>query len=123
MKKPRQVLRRALLLVLTAAALAADSKYHLQVTRYELRFAALPAALDGYRIVLLSDLHGAYFGRDNARLTEKVAALSPDLIALTGDFADCRECHITPDWLLVYQTDSRELVLYMIRTGSHSDLF
>ena len=42
---------------------------------------------------------------------------------LTGDFADCRECHITPDWLLVYQTDSRELVLYMIRTGSHSDLF
>ena len=91
MKKPRQVLRRALLLVLTAAALAADSKYHLQVTRYELRFAVLPAALDGYRIVLLSDLHGAYFGRDNARLAEKVAALSPDLIALTGDFADGTE--------------------------------
>lgn len=88
MKKPRRVLRRALLLMLTAAALAADSKYHLQVTGYELRFASLPAALDGYRIVLLSDLHGESFGRDNSRLAEKVAALSPDLIALTGDFAD-----------------------------------
>lgn len=88
MKKHGRGLRRALLLVLTAAALAADSKFHLQVTSYELRFAALPAALDGYRIVLLSDLHGESFGRANGRLAAKVAALAPDLIALTGDFAD-----------------------------------
>ena len=43
--------------------------------------------------------------------------------ALIGDFADCRECHITPDWLLVYQIDNNELILYLTRTGTHSDLF
>ena len=87
MKKRRRALRCALLLVLTAAALTADSKYRLQLTRYELSFSTLPPALDGYRIVLLSDLHGASFGRNNRRLAEAVLAQQPDLIALTGDFA------------------------------------
>lgn len=43
--------------------------------------------------------------------------------ALTGNFAGCRECHITPDWLLIYEIDSDILFLYLSRTGSHSDLF
>lgn len=43
--------------------------------------------------------------------------------ALSGDYAGCRECHIAPDWLLVYQTEDKELILYLMRTGSHSDLF
>lgn len=42
---------------------------------------------------------------------------------LIGDFADFRECHIQPDWLLVYQIDDEELELYLFRTGTHSDLF
>ena len=42
---------------------------------------------------------------------------------LIGEFADCRECHITPDWLLVYKIDNNELILYLTRTGTHSDLF
>lgn len=40
---------------------------------------------------------------------------------LGGEFPDCRECHIEPDWLLIYRLTEEELVL--IRTGSHSDLF
>ncbi|MGN0163900.1 MAG: type II toxin-antitoxin system YafQ family toxin [Candidatus Ornithomonoglobus sp.] len=43
--------------------------------------------------------------------------------ALHGDYAGCRECHITPDWLLIYEICDDELVLYLTRTGSHSDLF
>ena len=43
--------------------------------------------------------------------------------ALTGDYKGCRECHITPDWLLVYQIQDEELVLILTRTGTHSDLF
>ena len=39
------------------------------------------------------------------------------------DYANCRECHITPDWLLVYEIDKGELVLYLTRPGTHSDLF
>lgn len=43
--------------------------------------------------------------------------------ALSGDYAGCRECHIAPDWLLVYQVADDELILYLMRTGTHSDLF
>ena len=43
--------------------------------------------------------------------------------ALVGDFDGCRECHITPDWLLIYEIDNGELILYLTRTGTHSDLF
>ncbi len=42
---------------------------------------------------------------------------------LTGNYKGCRECHILPDWLLVYEVNTDELILYLIRTGSHSDLF
>lgn len=40
---------------------------------------------------------------------------------LGGDYRDCRECHIRPDWLLVYRIDGD--ALHLLRTGSHSDLF
>lgn len=43
--------------------------------------------------------------------------------ALTGDYKGFRECHIEPDWLLIYQIIDEELVLVLSRTGSHSDLF
>lgn len=43
--------------------------------------------------------------------------------ALIGDYSGFRECHITPDWLLIYQIIDNELVLYLSRTGTHSDLF
>ena len=43
--------------------------------------------------------------------------------ALAGDYAGCRECHITPDWLLIYEIDGDTLLLYLMRTGTHSDLF
>jgi len=42
---------------------------------------------------------------------------------LSGDYAGFRECHITPDWLLIYEVADEELILYLTRTGSHSDLF
>ena len=42
---------------------------------------------------------------------------------LSGDHAGCRECHITPDWLLIYEIYEDELILYLTRTGTHSDLF
>lgn len=43
--------------------------------------------------------------------------------ALTGSWNTFRECHITPDWLLVYKYQDNKLVLTLARTGSHSDLF
>lgn len=43
--------------------------------------------------------------------------------ALTGNYIGCRECHIEPDWLLVYEIQKNELILLLVRTGTHSDLF
>ena len=43
--------------------------------------------------------------------------------ALTGNYTGCRECHIQLDWLLIYEISDKELILYLTRTGTHSDLF
>ena len=43
--------------------------------------------------------------------------------ALSGDWVGHRECHIQPDWLLIYRIEDNVLVLTLARTGSHSDLF
>ena len=43
--------------------------------------------------------------------------------ALTGDYSSFRECHIQPDWLLIYQINGNRLILFLARTGTHSDLF
>ena len=43
--------------------------------------------------------------------------------ALTGSYNGFRECHIEPDWLLVYRIDADVLELFLFRTGTHADLF
>ncbi len=39
------------------------------------------------------------------------------------DFKNCRELHLEPNWLLIYKYSKENLILYLVRTGSHSDLF
>jgi mRNA interferase YafQ len=43
--------------------------------------------------------------------------------SLTGEYQGFRECHVEPDWLLVYRIDQGELELFLFRTGTHADLF
>lgn len=43
--------------------------------------------------------------------------------SLAGNYESFRVCHITPDWLLIYRYEEEVLVLYLIRGGTHSDLF
>lgn len=43
--------------------------------------------------------------------------------SLSGEWEGCRECHIEPDWLLIYEISERLLILALNRIGSHSDLF
>ncbi|EOS69103.1 RelE/StbE family addiction module toxin [Lachnospiraceae bacterium MD308] len=70
----------------------------------------------GYNISLLTDIIKKL--ADGEQLPEKNRDHS-----LNGEFVNCRECHITPDWLLIYEIDNGELILYLTRTGTHSDLF
>ena len=67
--------------------------------------------------------------KDLEKLKEVIEQLVADVAlearyrdhALVGDYKGARDCHIEPDWLLIYEIDDEELIL--IRTGSHSDLF
>ena len=43
--------------------------------------------------------------------------------SLKGNFVGYRECHIRPNWLLMYKVEKKILTLLLVRTGSHSDLF
>lgn len=93
MKKTERKTYRNWLLAAVLAALcltAADSRWHLELTRYEIALPGLPPELEGLRIVHLSDLHGARFGPGNRRLTELLRLEKPDIVALTGDFAGNR---------------------------------
>ena len=74
------------------------------------------AAKRGYKIELLTDV------------IKKIAdgeVLEPKYKdhQLSGNFGFFRECHIQPDWLLIYEIDSGQLILLLSRTGTHSDLF
>ena len=57
---------------------------------------------------------------DVLRIPDKLPAKNDDH-KLIGNYADYRECHITPDWLLIYKQTDTELELH--RTGTHSDVF
>ncbi len=43
--------------------------------------------------------------------------------SLTGEYKGARECHIEPDWLLIYEYQDDDLILELLRTGSHTNLF
>ena len=70
-------------------------------------------------------------GLDIARIQKVVALLeqkgqvplSYKPHKLSGDYKDCWECHIQPNWLLVWEQNDEQLTLLFLRTGSHSDIF
>ena len=88
MRRLRRFFRRVILLAIVFSALLADSRWHLEVTEYEVSDARIPAAFEGFRILQLSDLHLMVFGEHNERLLGAVSDAKPDLIAITGDMVD-----------------------------------
>lgn len=70
----------------------------------------------GYNMSLLSEV---------MTLLEKDGRLPPIYKPhnLKGNYEGCWECHIKPDWLLIWQQNDKELILLFTSTGTHSDLF
>lgn len=70
-------------------------------------------------------------GYDPSRIAEVISMLAAQTPLpeqchdhpLSGNWNGFRECHITPDWLLVYHISQTELTLCLTRTGTHSDIF
>ena len=74
------------------------------------------AAKRGYKIELLADVIKKLANGEVLEPKYKDHQLS-------GNFGFYRECHIQPDWLLIYEIDGEQLILLLSRTGTHSDLF
>lgn len=68
----------------------------------------------GYKMNLLQQVI------DTLRIPDTLPIRNKDHM-LSGNYSSYRECHIAPDWLLIYRQEKDELLLY--RTGTHSDLF
>ena len=62
----------------------------LKLTVYTVESVKIPDELSGRRIVLLSDLHNTYFGKNNSRLLELIDQASPDIIIIAGDLINGR---------------------------------
>lgn len=106
-------------LLTVGLGLWARRQAHPTVVPTEIRLAKLPRALDGFRLVQLSDLHvGSSFGLDFVRdVVEKVNALKPDLVVITGDLVDAELEHVLPALEPLKQLQSRHGVYYV--TGNH----
>lgn len=90
MKRYRRLHFAFLICILTTLALyiAFGFLNPLTTTHYNYISAKLPASFDGYKIVMISDLHGASFGDKQIDLITKIQSCKPDLIVFTGDTTD-----------------------------------
>lgn len=90
-KKQRRLLFRSSPHILTVSQSSfRKDDFLFQTVSYTIQSRRLPKAFDGFRIVHLSDLHGAVFGPDNQLLLQAIRTAAPHLIAMTGDMADDR---------------------------------
>lgn len=86
-------------------------------TYYEIRSKELPEAFEGYKIVQISDLHNAEFGKDNSRLVEIIKKEKPYLIAITGDLID--SSHTDLDLAIKFIQQIVEVAPCYFVTGNH----
>lgn len=91
--------------------------YAIEVSTYHVNNHKIPLAFDGYRIVMISDLHNARFGKQQQRLIDHIKRQKPNLIVFTGDQIDRRRYDIQPVLELV-QGIHAIAPLYFI-TGNH----
>ncbi len=105
MKKHRILLLTLLIFLLGLVWSVYSSRYRLQITYDSLTSSSLPRGFDGYRIVQLTDLHAAEFGENNCKLVEKIQALHPDMISMTGDFIEQESDISVTETLIAQLTD------------------
>ena len=106
-----------LLLVLLVWGGIWGSNNWVQTTEYTVASEELPQAFDGSRIVQVSDLHNASFGRNQSSLIEKVESADPDAIFLTGDLVDSNRYDLDSSLVLIDALMKMSEVYYV--TGNH----
>lgn len=91
--------------------------HHLVVTEFTYFNESVEDFPDGYRIVQISDLHNAVFGRNHRTLVDKITELAPDMVVITGDIIDSNHTNIDAAIDLVDQLTELYPVYYV--TGNH----
>lgn len=106
-----------LLIVIALLLFCNFQNKHLETTHYTYEAEQLGVDLDGYRIVQISDLHNAKFGKNNQKLVDRIIECAPDMIVLTGDLVDSN--HTNVDRAVQFVDEIVKICPVYYVTGNH----
>lgn len=106
-----------LLIVIALLLFCNFQNKHLETTHYTYEAEQLGVDLDGYRIVQISDLHNAKFGKNNQKLVDRIRECAPDMIVLTGDLVDSN--HTNVDRAVQFVDEIVKICPVYYVTGNH----
>ena len=106
-----------LLIVIALLLFCNYQNRHLETTYYTYKAEHLDAEFDGYRIVQISDLHNAKFGKNNQKLVDMIRECDPDMIVLTGDLVDSN--HTNVDRAVQFVDEIVKICPVYYVTGNH----
>lgn len=106
-----------LLIVIVLLLFCNFQNKHLETTHYTYEAEQLGVDLDGYRIVQISDLHNAKFGKNNQKLVDRIRECAPDMIVLTGDLVDSN--HTNVDRVVQFVDEIVKICPVYYVTGNH----
>ena len=106
-----------LLIVIALLLFCSYQNRHLETTYYTYKVEQLGTDLEGYRIVQISDLHNAKFGKNNQKLVDRIRECEPDMIVLTGDLVDSN--HTNVDRAVQFVNEIVKICPVYYVTGNH----
>ena len=106
-----------LLIVIALLLFCSYQNRHLETTYYTYKAEQFGADLEGYRIVQISDLHNAKFGKHNQKLVDRIRECEPDMIVLTGDLVDSN--HTNVDRAVQFGDEIVKICPVYYVTGNH----
>lgn len=106
-----------LLIVIALLLFCSYQNRHLETTYYTYKAEQFGADLEGYRIVQISDLHNAKFGKHNQKLVDRIRECEPDMIVLTGDLVDSN--HTNVDRAVQFVDEIVKICPVYYVTGNH----
>lgn len=116
-KIPHKKILILILIIIILIPFCLYQNKHLVITTYTYESEKLGEDLDGYRIVQISDLHNAAFGKENKKLLETIRSCSPDIIVITGDLVDSNHTNVERAVAFVKEAVKIAPVYYV--TGNH----
>ncbi|PWM43103.1 MAG: hypothetical protein DBX47_07330 [Clostridiales bacterium] len=103
-------------LIITALGLLIYMNIHIKTVYHTLAYNNLPQGFDGYKIILLSDLHDKQYGKDNSRLVDIIKAESPDVIMISGDMHNAE--NVDPSFYRFAEALAKNYPVYYVE-GNH----